>query len=114
MGLFQRSSRAYSLGDAAQRALDTARQEKLALLHIAEREGEPQFWFALNILGLVAVEGRRIGTDRAAPLDRSSFNAFVLDADMTKLCAGPSEEITELQVSAHEFDKYLRWARTVQ
>ena len=116
MGLFQRSSRTYSLGAAARQALETARREKLALAHVAEQDGAPEFWFALNILGVAAVEGRRAGASEAERLDRESFGGLVLDADMARLCApgGAEEDITELSVSAREFAKYLSWARSVQ
>ncbi len=114
--MFARSQKSFTLGEAAQRALDTARQEGLALAHMAERGGEPQFWFALNILSLVAVQGRKSGDARLEPLDRGSFAELMLDAGMTRLCApgDHARDVTELSVSRGELDRYLDWVRSVR
>jgi hypothetical protein len=112
----RKSGRVYSLSEAAERALITARRENLALAHVAEREGEPQFWFALNILGLVAVEGTRAGASHSELLSRSAFEEFELDSGMSCLFARGEDErrFSALQVPAGELDKYLRWARSVR
>lgn len=112
----KKSGRMYTLGEAARRALETARRERLALAHVAEREGEPQFWFALNILGLVAVEGTRAGGSHPERLSRSAFEQFELDAAMSCLYTrgGDEKHFSGLQVPSGELDKYLSWARSVQ
>jgi hypothetical protein len=112
----KKAGRIFTLEEAAERALDVARRERLALVHIAEREGPPQFWFARNILRLVVVEGRRAGASQLEALNKSTLEGCTLDAGMTKLFA-PSESeprITDIQVPQGEFEKYLKWARTVQ
>ena len=112
----KKAGRIFTLEEAAERALDVARREKLALVHIAEREGPPQFWFARNILKLVAVEGRRAGAAQFEALSKSTLEGCTLDAGMTRLFS-PSEtepRVTEIQVPQGEFEKYLTWARTVQ
>jgi len=112
----KKAGRIFTLEEAAGRALEVARREKLALVHIAEREGPAQFWFARNILRLVAVEGRRAGAAQFEALNKSTVEGFTLDAGMTKLFA-PSEtepRVTDIQIAQGEFKKYLTWARTVQ
>jgi hypothetical protein len=112
----KKAGRIFTLEEAAERALDVARREKLAVVHIAEREGPAQFWFARNILKLVAVEGRRSGAAQFEALSKSTLEICTLDAGMAKLFA-PSESeprVTDIQVLQGEFEKYLTWARTVQ
>lgn len=112
----KKGGRIFTLEEAAERALDVARREKLALVHIAERDGPAQFWFAQNILKLVAVEGRRSGATQFEALSKSTLESCTLDAGMTKLFATSEAEprVTDIQVPQGELEKYLTWARTVQ
>jgi hypothetical protein len=112
------AGRAQTLAAAAQLALETARRERLALLHIAERKGAEhvQYWFANNILSIVSIEGISPGAAAGGPITKDMLGGLLLDADMNGLSA-PGEErprYVDLRVPAAELSKYLNWMRTVQ
>lgn len=109
------STDAYTLAEAAAAVLENARRETLALAHVAEQSGRPQYWFAANMLTVIAVEG--LGADAAAAivLTRALIADLTLADDMMALIsAGEGHPIyTGLTVRAAELARYLAWARTV-
>lgn len=111
-----KSSTTVSLADAAQLALDAARRESLPLAHVAERDGRAQYWFAANILRIVAVRGRQPNKAQTETVAEAVRNTATLSEDMSALqVAGESEpRFVDLSVTGSELKKYLRWARSVQ
>jgi len=108
----------YALADAAQRALDTARIEKLPLAYIAARNGEDraQHWFANNMLHVVSVMGRRPDSTASEVLTSSKIDGLTLDRDMRVLGTGGAANPTfvDLRVPLAEFAKYIAFVRTTQ
>lgn len=108
----------YALAEAARRALEIARRERLPLTAIAEQNGPSaaQHWFAANILRIVLVWGRRPDHPDLEPLTREKSQNLTLDDDMASLRAGNDDEpaYVDLSLTAREFKKYVRWMRQVQ
>ena len=60
-GFLRRSSRTYSLEEAATAARDCARRERLPLSYVAERGGDSVSWFANSIASAAAKTGTAQG-----------------------------------------------------
>ncbi len=103
-----------SLLDAARGAYQVALSEGLSLAHIAEQSGRPQYWFAANILQVVAVSGRPSADSPPEVLTRAVLAGLTLSGDMLVLVDGDGQPaFGELCLSQTEFERYLAWARTV-
>ena len=108
--------RARALVDAAEFVHQTATLERLPLLSIAQRDGRAIYWFATNILDVVAVRGRRPDQAQSELLTRDLRDGLVLTDDMAGLKAVSEESLRfiELTVGDKELKRYVKWARTVQ
>lgn len=108
----------YTLAEAAGLTLEVARQERWALLQIALLKGEAgaQYWFAINLLEIVEVQGRRREATQSEALPRNLRRDLTLNDSMNALIAADEAEprFVDLCVTKSEFKKYLKWARTVQ
>lgn len=116
---FQAGNRAkkdmMALIDAARGAYQTALSEGLPLAHIAEQSGRPQYWFASNILQIVAVQGQKPGEETPTALTRECLTGLKLSEDMTLIVdtADGHTCFEKLCLTAAEYERYLAWARTV-
>jgi hypothetical protein len=118
---FQRSASsaplqdATTLSDAGRVAYRKALNERLPLAHIAEQSERPQFWFANNILQVVDVYGKPPDEADHVRLTREVASGLKLADDMSALVA-PGEDqprFVDLRVTKEEFERYMKWARTV-
>lgn len=106
---------AYTLSDAGRAAYQKALNERLPLAHIAEQSERPQFWFANNILQVVDVYGKPPDEVGHVRLTREITSGLKLADDMSALVA-PGEDqprFVDLRVTKEEFERYMKWARTV-
>jgi hypothetical protein len=109
------SRSAILLAEAGLIVYQKALKEQLALAHIAEQSGRPQYWFANHIIQVVGVYGKVPGEKTLVHLMRDITNGLKLDDEMTALFA-PEEtkaRYIELQSDKSDIDKYMDWARTV-
>ena len=118
---FQRSASsttlqcAHTLSDAGRVAYQKALNERLPLAHIAEQSNHPQFWFANNILQVVDVLGNPPEEAGHVRFTREITSGLKLTDDMSALVA-PGEDqprFVDLRVTKEEFERYMKWARTV-
>jgi hypothetical protein len=106
-----------SLGDAAQRAYDYAMERHLPIAAAADRAkglGSPVDWFAQSIVKVVPVYGKRhasTASERIAPRLRSQLRVL---ADGSSLGRGDDADFHEVSVKGGDFNRYLRWARTLR
>jgi hypothetical protein len=103
------------LATAARRAYQKALNERLPLAHIAEQSERPQYWFANNMLQVVEVYGLPAGEADFVSLTREITSGLKLMDDMATL-VDPDENqprYGELRVTKAQFERYLKWARTV-
>jgi hypothetical protein len=101
--------------DAARGAYQTALSEGLALAHIAEQSGRPQYWFANSILQVVTVTGCTPDGGTSEVLTRALLSELKLADDMLSV-VDPADGQTKfdmLSLAKKEYDRYLAWARTV-
>ena len=107
-----------SLEDAALHVLEIAQRERLSLAYIAGRAGAERaiHWFAMNMLQVVTVDGRRPDSPQEEPLTKEKCTNLELDGDIKALRV-PGEaqpQFIDLSVSAAQFAKYLEFVRTTQ
>jgi hypothetical protein len=122
--LFQRLQKAHpssdlqtatSLANAGRAAYQTALNERLPLAHIAEQSGHPQYWFANNILQIVEGYGSPPEKANHVLLTREITNSLKLSDDILSL-AEPGKShpsYVDLRVTNEQFERYMKWARTV-
>jgi hypothetical protein len=106
---------AYTLANAARRAYQTALNERLPLAHIAEQSERPQYWFANNMLQVIEVCGLPSGEADFVSLTREITSGLKLMDDMATLVEPEASQprYGELRVTKEQFERYLKWARTV-
>src|SRR5665213_19479 len=108
----------YTLVEAARLALSTAQKEHLPLAHVATQSGVERapLWFAKSMLQVIVIGGRLPGTARKEALTHDLLGGLTLDSDMCSLRAPGDKRpcFVDLFVIRGEFEKYIRWARTVQ
>lgn len=106
----------YALADAGSLALKLAETERLPLAYVARHQPpNAEHWFAASILSVVGGEGLRGNETSRRALVRTDLDGLTLSDDMSKLTLADNPEpvSTDLRVSRAEFDRYMRWARTV-
>jgi hypothetical protein len=106
---------AYTLANAARRAYQTALNERLPLAHIAEQSERPQYWFANNMLQVVEVYGLPAGEADFVSLTREITSSLKLMDDMATLVEPEESQprYGDLRITNEQFERYLKWARTV-
>ncbi|MDR3526911.1 MAG: hypothetical protein P4L57_06490 [Rhizomicrobium sp.] len=104
---------ASSLAVAGRKAYQIALQERLALATIAEQSGRAPYWFASNLLLVVDTYGSQ--AEMVVLLTREATNGLKLSDDMLSLVTPGSRDAIygDLKISAEQFERYLKWARTV-
>lgn len=112
----KRTEGSLRLADAALRVLEIARRERWSLLAIAGRARSADYWFAGNILDIVAVQGRGTDVQQHETLTRERRNGLVLSDDMAGLKNMHDDELrfVDLTLSSRELKRYVKWAQTVQ
>jgi hypothetical protein len=106
---------ASNLAVAGRKAYQLALQEKLPLATIADQSGRAPYWFASNLLMVVDTYGTQPGQAEAVLLTSEVLNGLKLSDDMLALVApGESDPAyTDLRLTAEQFERYMKWARTV-
>jgi len=106
---------AATLASAARAAYQTALNERLPLAYIAEQSGRAQYWFANNIVQIVDVFGSPPGQTNYMLLTREITSTLKLSDDMTSLTGPDSDEPSyiDLRSTKEQFERYIKWARTV-
>ena len=106
---------AYTLANAARAAYQKALNERLPLAHIAEQSERPQNWFANNILQIVDVFGLPPGEVDFVRLTREITSGLKLMDDMATLIDPDNGQPSylDLRVTKEQFERYMKWARTV-
>ena len=108
-------SEASYLAVAGRKAYQLALQEKLPLATIAEQTGRAPYWFASNLLMVVDTYGIQPGQAEPVLLTPEVMNGLKLSDDMLALVA-PGETApvyTDLRITTEQFERYMKWARTV-
>lgn len=103
------------MANAARAAYQKALNERLSLAHIADQSERPQYWFANNILQIVDVFGLPPGEADFVRLTREITRSMKLMDDMATL-VDPDEgrpSCLDLRVTKEQFERYMKWARTV-
>ena len=108
----------YALADAARRVVQLARAERFPLNDLAWSYGEDlvEFWFANNIIHVVAASGRRPDSAEWEILTETKTHNLLLDLEMRELRPKGAEKPTfiDLCVSPRDFEKYLDHVRTAR
>ncbi|MDE2135773.1 MAG: hypothetical protein KGM97_03885 [Alphaproteobacteria bacterium] len=106
---------AHVLAYAGRVAYQKALGERLPLAHIAEQSERSQYWFANNILLVVDVYATPPGEANHIVLTRELVSGLKLTDDMSALIDPDDNQpkYVDLRVTKEQFERYMKWARTV-